>query len=101
MRAAAAGLAEAAFADHVALRCAAAETVRDRRIRDRIAAGPAIADAALLICRRVATEFELWPEASVIDTSQPIWRSVATAMRAIGTQGSSAPRPPTQISGIH
>jgi predicted kinase len=96
LRATAAAVAGAASADLALLRCDAGETLREARIRDRIAAGPAIADAAVSICRRIAADFQPWPEATIIDTRQPVWCSLATALRAIGTTVPSAPGPAHQ-----
>jgi uncharacterized protein len=66
----------------VELRCCAPDDVVAARIAARGGAGdPSDADAD--VARRVASEFEDWPEAVVLDTTQGIAGAVSAASRAV------------------
>ena len=75
--------AQAADASLVSLLCSAPARVTELRVAERIAAGPAISEATVTLLRRIASAFEPWPQAVIVDTAQPLARSVAAARVAI------------------
>lgn len=82
---------------HVSVQCDAPSSVADRRVERRIAAGPDIAAATVAIARRVRECFDPWPDAIVVNTSQPLDESVdhalASATSAVAGRRAS-PSPP-------
>ncbi len=72
-------LAAAGFATVRELQCVAPTAVADRRLRDRRAAGIDPSDATPEIAHSLATTFDPWPEATVIDTD----RELTSSTRAV------------------
>lgn len=79
LRECAAGVAEAAVADLVQLRCVAPLDVATRRVLHRALTHADISDATPEVVARMATEAPPWPEACIVDTTGPPERSVADA----------------------
>jgi aminoglycoside phosphotransferase family enzyme/predicted kinase len=82
-RAGARGLAARTSSGFAELRCTAPQAVADSRIGERATAGDDASDATVAVARDLATTFEPWPEATVIDTSVARPDSVAAASAAI------------------
>jgi aminoglycoside phosphotransferase family enzyme/predicted kinase len=70
-------------ADLIELRCLAPRQVADRRMIDRATAGRGASDATPEIAAVMAAVEESWPQATVIDTDQPIDRSTADAVALV------------------
>ncbi|GAB2647487.1 AAA family ATPase [Prescottella soli] len=79
-RTSAGGVAAAARADLVPLRCVAPPDVAERRLRERAATGRAHdSEAAPDIARAMAARADPWPEATDIDTRGPVERTMVAA----------------------
>jgi predicted kinase len=67
-RQAAAEIAREHFADLIELRCVLPTAVAERRLIERMVAGTDASDADVDIASRMASDFDEWPEAIVVDT---------------------------------
>lgn len=76
-------LAATGFATVRELQCVAPTAVADRRLRDRRAAGVDPSDATPEIAHSLATTFDPWPEATVIDTDRELTSSTRAVDHAL------------------
>lgn len=83
MRARAAGVAAAAHADLVELRCTAPAGVARRRVAERAFAHADISDATPEVAGRMAATAPAWPDACVIDTTAPPAATLARAAERV------------------
>ena len=84
-RQAAAELAATTSSDLVELRCVVAPDIAGQRIRRRLAAGGDPSDATPDVAAAMATRFDPWPEATVLDTSGRVQDVGLAALAALGT----------------
>jgi hypothetical protein len=68
---------------HSALRCDAPAPVAEHRVARRIAAGTDISMATVAIARRIRESFDPWPDAVVINTSEPVAEALTETITSI------------------
>ena len=88
-RSVAADVAADTVSDLVELRCDCPADVVEDRVRSRHASGRDVSDADAELARALAGRFEEWPSATVVDTSTPADRVVATALALVDDVGAA------------
>jgi aminoglycoside phosphotransferase family enzyme/predicted kinase len=83
VRAEARAVAERTSSEVVELRCTAPAGVAAHRIEARGPAGASASEATPAVAVALAERFVPWPEATVLDTTRPLRRSVADALEAL------------------
>lgn len=83
VRAAARAVATRTSSEVVELRCTAPAGVAAHRIEARGVAGASASEATPAVAVALASRFAPWPEATVLDTTRPLERSVADALEAL------------------
>ncbi len=84
LRTAARSLADDTAADLVELVCRAPDAVAAARVAGRLAVGTDASEVTPEVATALAARFPSWPEATVLDTTEPVADTVRRALVAIG-----------------
>lgn len=84
LRTAARDLADDSAADLVELECRAPDAVAAARVAGRLAVGSDASEVTPEVATALAGRFPSWPEATVLDTTEPVPATVHDALVAIG-----------------